>query len=146
MATEKSGDRLDKTETEKEPTEAERLGDRLRKVRKETGLNQTDFGDMVGISQTIISALECNHAKLSKTGFLAIEYKTRAKKEWLRTGIGAEHLYPTSGKTDGRVSDEDKDLQRIKSALSKIQSKFRSDVSTQIIAFIDLFSKTPRKR
>lgn len=64
------------------------IGERIRLVRKETGLNQTDFGEKVGLRQSSLGQIESGVRNATDRTILLICQKYSVREEWLRDGIG----------------------------------------------------------
>lgn len=66
------------------------LNERIREVRKKAKLNQTEFGEKLGVSRSVIANIELD---LNKTGvpdniIKLICYSFKINENWLRTGEG----------------------------------------------------------
>jgi len=70
---------------------SETVGDRLRSVRAELGLNQTEMARAVGVTQSSIAAYEGDRRRPPLPVALALELKFRINHEWLLDGTG-QHL------------------------------------------------------
>lgn len=64
------------------------IGERIRLIRKETGLNQTDFGEKVGLRQSSLGQIESGVRNATDRTILLICQKYSVREEWLRDGIG----------------------------------------------------------
>ena len=64
------------------------MQERLKKLRKILGLNQTDFAKHLGITQTAYSTIESGHRQLSDTYIQVISLTFNVSEEWLREGKG----------------------------------------------------------
>ena len=62
--------------------------DRVRQLRKELGLNQSDFGKKIGMKQTSVSTMEAQGATVSDQAIKAICNTFSVNETWLRTGQG----------------------------------------------------------
>lgn len=62
--------------------------DRVRAIRKAKGLNQTEFGEALGISQRAIAHIEKGTNKLSERNFELICEKFKVNEDWLEKGEG----------------------------------------------------------
>ena len=62
------------------------VGDNLRILRKELGLNQNEFGRRLGVSNTAISKLEKSERNLTEQMALAICREFRVNYYWLMKG------------------------------------------------------------
>ncbi len=64
------------------------IGTRIRQLREIKGLNQSNFGKSLGISQMFVSDLEKGTTRPTETLLLAIEYVYKCRKEWIIHGDG----------------------------------------------------------
>jgi transcriptional regulator with XRE-family HTH domain len=64
------------------------LGDRIKKVRQDLGLTQTEFAQKLGVTQSYISALEKGKEIPSDTLLNLIASLSYVKEEWLKDGTG----------------------------------------------------------
>jgi len=75
--------------TPKQPKAAKTtVGERLKSVRAELGLNQTEMAEAVGITQSSIAAYEANKRPPPLPTLLALEHKFRISHEWVLAGTG----------------------------------------------------------
>lgn len=70
------------------------FGERLKKVRKERGLTQEEFGKLLGISPGYVSEMEAGLKAPSETILLLIKYRLEINLAWLKSGEGAETREP----------------------------------------------------
>ncbi|MDR0221257.1 MAG: helix-turn-helix domain-containing protein [Lachnospiraceae bacterium] len=75
--------------------------ERLKDVRKSLGLNQTEFGRRLGVTNPAISKLEKGENKLSEQMLLAVCREYGVREEWLRAGDG-----PMFAESDGTLIAE----------------------------------------
>ena len=61
---------------------------RVRELRKTLGLNQTEFGDKLGVKTAAISKIEKGENALTEQMTLAICREFGVNYEWLKDGIG----------------------------------------------------------
>jgi len=73
---------------------------RLRQVREELGLSQSDFGEKIGLTQAGVSKFEMRQISLRKLILLAIEHVYSIRAEWLLHGQEPKYL---SNKTLGQA-------------------------------------------
>jgi len=64
------------------------IGDRIRIVRRYYGLNQTDFGSRIGLSQSAIGGYEKNTHSVAEQTLMHICKEYRVRELWLRNGEG----------------------------------------------------------
>lgn len=73
------------------------LAQRIKNLRKELGLNQTEFATRIGITQTSLSQLEGEKNGISYDVFKAIVSEFNVNPVWLMDGIGT--MYATENST-----------------------------------------------
>ena len=61
---------------------------RFKKLRKSLNLNQTEFGEKLGITTTAVSKIEKKTNNLTEQNIKAICREFNVNEEWLRTGNG----------------------------------------------------------
>ena len=64
------------------------IGERIFAVRKHLGINQTDFGKEILLSQTAIGQIENNTRTATDRTILLVSSKFKVSESWLRTGEG----------------------------------------------------------
>ena len=64
------------------------IGERLKLIRKESGLNQTEFGARINLSQTTIGLYESNNRAITDRALSQICSAFNINEEWLKTGEG----------------------------------------------------------
>lgn len=64
------------------------MKDRIKEVRKKSGLNQTDFGNKLGLAQTTIAGYENGSRTVPASAILSICREFNVSETWLRTGLG----------------------------------------------------------
>lgn len=64
------------------------IGDRIRELRKRLELNQTEFGERIGVTFGAISGYESGRRDCSDSVILSIVREYRCSESWLRTGEG----------------------------------------------------------
>lgn len=69
-----------------------RLGERIKFVRKNNKLNQTDFASLLGISQTHVSKIEKDVENPSETLLLLISFLFAVNIDWLKNGQGKKEI------------------------------------------------------
>lgn len=70
------------------------ISDRIKMIRKGTGLNQTKFGEKLGVSRSVIKNIELN---LNKNGIpdniiKLISCTFSINETWIKTGIGEMYI------------------------------------------------------
>lgn len=64
------------------------MKDRIRQLRKELGLNQTEFGERIGVKQTTIAGYETGAKNPMESVVVSICREFNVNEEWLRNGTG----------------------------------------------------------
>ena len=64
------------------------IGERLKLIRKESGLNQTEFGARINLSQTTIGLYESNNRAITDRALSQICSAFNINETWLKTGEG----------------------------------------------------------
>jgi transcriptional regulator with XRE-family HTH domain len=76
------------------------VGDRLRELRKHYGLNQTEFGDKIGLKQTAIGQMENNTRSITDRTIMLLREKYNANENWLLNGTGNMFIEPSTFSLD----------------------------------------------
>lgn len=63
------------------------MNERIREIRRQKGMNQTEFGELIGLSQRSVAHLEQGGTVTQRT-FDAICKAFSVNPEWLRNGVG----------------------------------------------------------
>lgn len=72
----------------------EKMGNRIRKVRKALGLNLEKFGERIGITASACSTIETEKNNPSNQTITSICREFNVREEWLRTGDGPMYDIP----------------------------------------------------
>ena len=64
------------------------MKDRIRKIRKEAGLTQSQFGAIIGVAQTTIAGYENGSREVPNSAIVSICREFGINDKWLRTGEG----------------------------------------------------------
>jgi transcriptional regulator with XRE-family HTH domain len=64
------------------------MNERITRIRKEKGLNQTDFAKKIGITQASLSLIELGKSKLTEANIRLICLTFGVREAWLREGKG----------------------------------------------------------
>lgn len=65
-----------------------KMQSRLKQIRKAVGLNQTEFGEKIGVKQATVAAYECGARNPLDTVIKSICREFDVNENWLRTGEG----------------------------------------------------------
>lgn len=74
------------------------MNSRIKEIRKENGLTQSEFADIIGLSQSGVSWIEQPGSNVDAAVIKSICKNFNINEEWLKTGDGC--------KTDSVVEDE----------------------------------------
>lgn len=66
------------------------IQDRIKKVRKDNGLNQAKFGERLGLSESAICNYENGRREVSEQSLISICREFNTNYEWLKNGIEPE--------------------------------------------------------
>lgn len=75
----------------------ETMYERIAEISKESGLNKTEFGQRIGISQSMASLICLGKANPSDRTISDICRVFRVNEEWLRNGTGAKYRKKVRG-------------------------------------------------
>lgn len=117
------------------------MKDRIRQLRKDLGLNQTDFGDRIGVKQGSIAAYENGLRTPIDAVITSICREFGVNEEWLRYGTG--EMYVKLSKDQelaafvAQVYKEDENsfkrrLLSVLSSLSENEWKLLADIAEKI--------------
>lgn len=65
------------------------MKDRIKEIRKNANLNQTEFGERIGVAQTTIAGYENGSRAVPNVTIAAICREFGVNETWLRTGSGS---------------------------------------------------------
>jgi transcriptional regulator with XRE-family HTH domain len=112
------------------------MNKRVREARKANGLNQTKFGERLGVTAAAISKIESGERALTEQMILAICREFKVNEEWLRTGEG-ERLDGFDDSNIAAVVDEyklDEVSQKILKAYVELPEGHRKGANSFIYA------------
>ena len=69
-----------------------KMNDRIRQVRRELSLTQTEFAERIGMKQNSIALIESGKRNISNQAILSICREYCVNEKWLRTGAGDKML------------------------------------------------------
>lgn len=104
------------------------MDERIKQLRKSLGMNQTDFGNKVGIKQTTVAGYENGIRTPTDAVILSICREFDISEEWLRTGKGEMKL----------ISSPDEEIMKYVGLLLKDREDF---VAQKIKRFIVGYEK-----
>ena len=125
------------------------MNNRIKAVRKHFGMNQTEFGAEIGVTQGAITSYEKGTREPLNLSIQAICTRFNVDEHWLRTGEG-EMFRPQTEREELHMlfaqfmaGDDDPDLQRFKEALFTVLLRTTKDewriLADKAQEFIDLY-------
>jgi len=97
--------------------------DRIRRVRKNLGLNQSEFARRIGLTQTSLSMIELGNTALTEKNIKLICATFAVDEEWLRSG---------TGEMFGAVSPYEKELLTVFSKLTPDSQEFILEIAQNL--------------
>lgn len=80
------------------------MKDRIKKIRIDAGLNQTDFAKKLSISRSAVCKIESGENNPSEQTLKLIQADFSVNENWLRTGEGEPYMPPEDDRA-GYISD-----------------------------------------
>lgn len=113
------------------------MNDRLKIVRKKTGLNQNDFADALGISVSNISSYESGRRNPSDAFISLICSKYGINEEWLRYGTGDMEVVKSNDFTS--AADQNERVREVRKSYGLTLDKFggKLGVTKQTVSRIE---------
>ena len=115
------------------------IGERVRLLRKELGLNQAQFAEKIGLKQAAIGLYENNQRGVADRIILLIYEKYSVREEWLRDGI--EPMFVESDSTIVSQLSSEYGLDAFEKVLIegflKMKPKERAVIKTYVRNLID---------
>lgn len=71
------------------------MNNRLKELRKALGMNQTEFGAVLMVKQSQMSAIECGAVRLTDKNIQLLCMRYDVSEKWLRTGEGSMFAAPS---------------------------------------------------
>lgn len=102
------------------------MKDRIKKVRKDSGLTQVEFGEKIGVKGNTVTNYETGSRTPTDAVLLSICREFSINQEWLKNGVGEPYVKKSKNEQIGELigevlkSDEDGFKRRLVSALSKL--------------------------
>lgn len=107
------------------------MKDRIRRIRKDLNLNQTEFGKEIGCTQAAITSYETGRVIPDKSVRLLICSKFNVNEAWLESGEGdpyREGLIPALAEALQRMPDIASTLERVLPHLSSDDLAFLNEL------------------
>lgn len=106
------------------------FGERLKKVRKETGLTQKEFAAAIGVTRSPIASAESGKSKLQPMAIRKICELYNINGEWLQTGEG-------SMRNTYNIPDDE--LKNLLEVYSKLPESLRKKLISFLEELINLY-------
>ena len=111
------------------------MHERIKQLRKQLKINQSEFGSRIGLSRDTIANIEGNRIEIKDIYVLSICKEFNVNEDWLRTGEGEMF----------NQSDEDEELAAIVGRVLAGEDEFRKALYRQIGAcdqkYIDMLKE-----
>ncbi|KAF5063130.1 helix-turn-helix protein [anaerobic digester metagenome] len=123
------------------------MRERIKLLRKEFQLTQSEFGEKIGITGTTISDIERGKLDLTERNLTLICEKFHVNEEWLRYGTGDKYNYddlPTDELSMALATIDKEHHEKIKSLLIKY-SKLDSNSKKVVNDFLELILNEQKK-
>lgn len=83
------------------------MNERIKQIRRELGLTQTEFAERIGLKQNSIALIESGKRNISDQAVLSICREYGVNEEWLRTGTGEKMTPDASDELEAMVKKYD---------------------------------------
>ena len=83
------------------------MNERIKLIRRELGLTQTEFAERIGLKQNSIALIESGKRNISDQAVLSICREYGVNEEWLRTGTGEKMTPGASDELEALVKKYD---------------------------------------
>lgn len=83
------------------------MNERIKQIRRDLGLTQTEFAERIGLKQNSISLIESGKRNISDQAVLSICREYGVNEEWLRTGTGEKMTPDASDELEALVKKYD---------------------------------------
>lgn len=114
------------------------IGERIKTLRKELGLTQTEFGAKIGLKQTAVGMYELGQRGISEQSIQLIAQVFHVRAEWLRTGeLPKDAPTISTVLSDPTLSETDKGILQLYIEMTPAQRQF---IKSMIMETAALFS------
>lgn len=110
------------------------MNERIKQIRRELGLTQTEFAERIGLKQNSIALIESGKRNISDQAVLSICREYGVNEEWLRTGHGEKMTPDASDEIEALVKKYD--LSNADQVLIEKYVNLKADSRETIINFI----------
>lgn len=124
------------------------MNNRLKKLRKRTGLSQKAFGDRLGVTDAAICAIEKGRRNLTEQMARSICHEFNVNYEWLKYGIGEVFAVTPESLVDelsNRFDLDDLDSRIILGYL-QLPASDRAAIKRYIQTLVDMAGEAPKKK
>lgn len=83
------------------------MNERIKQIRRELGLTQTEFAERIGLKQNSIALIESGKRNISDQAVLSICREYGVNEEWIRTGTGEKMTPDASDELEALVKKYD---------------------------------------
>lgn len=83
------------------------MNERIKQIRRELGLTQTEFAERIGLKQNSIALIESGKRNISDQAVLSICREYGVNEEWLQTGTGEKMTPDASDELEALVKKYD---------------------------------------
>lgn len=113
------------------------MNQRIKAIRSALGMNQTEFGERIGVKQTTIAGYENGSRTPSDAVILSISREFEISETWLRTGDGEMFIRPDPDDEIDRIlaqisASDDELIRRIVRAYWRLDEKEKAAISKLI--------------
>lgn len=113
------------------------MNQRIKAIRSALGMNQTEFGERIGVKQTTIAGYENGSRTPSDAVILSISREFGISETWLRTGDGEMFIRPDPDDEIDRIlaqisASDDELIRRIIRAYWRLDEKEKAAISKLI--------------
>lgn len=113
------------------------MNQRIKAIRSALGMNQTEFGERIGVKQTTIAGYENGSRTPSDAVILSISREFEISETWLRTGDGEMFIRPDPDDEIDRIlaqisASDDELIRRIIRAYWRLDEKEKAAISKLI--------------
>lgn len=111
------------------------MKDRIKKIRTDAGLSQSDFAKILRISRSAVCKIENGENNPSEQTLELIQTNFRVNDEWLRTGKGDNPYMPSIDERAGYISNllENKDDEFCKMVVQIVKTYSELDEKSKVV-------------
>ena len=116
------------------------MNERIKELRKRKGLNQTEFGAKIGLSQRAVANMESEGGTVTDRNFDAICKAFNVNPEWLRHGVGEIFVETRESLLQSVVAEFD--LTDGEAALMKTFLELPAEYRAGVLKWAENFART----